>query len=185
MRKSKIVQFPRFILSTNMLYSTYYYHQLLIALLTFPNSQLIYHSTSRIEITFFSFFCFASRSCFFFSRRLSIELNPYMVMASSPLSSLANKSSTNPESYSLATRYFKTSSIPETSTECAERTRLHLLPPQSNYSMAARISSSFFSVSSCLTVTIIFFFGYNSENQRILTFSIVIDVTPGIWIMED
>ena len=46
--------------------------------------------------------------------------------------------------------------------------------------MAARISSSFFSVSSCLTVTIIFFFGYNSNSTRIITFSIVIDVTPGI-----
>ena len=37
-----------------------------------------YYKDKKKQQTFFSFFCFASLSFFFFSNRLSIELKPYI-----------------------------------------------------------------------------------------------------------
>lgn len=138
-------------------------HHELIALLTLPNSQLI----------FFSFFFLASLSCFFFSRRLSIELKPYIVIALSRTSQNMNRELTSlilvaedivheasvlhlnqPPLY--LRRQFQRHPSNERSA------RAYGLRPRKGvaYSITPRISLSFFSSSCCRTVTSILRFCY-------------------------
>lgn len=123
--------------------SDYIYHHLLIALETLSKSQL----------RFFSFFCFSSLSFFFFSKLLSIELNPYEANAWSPLS-FSNRSSTKSSSLKIAGSFFST------------KKRLSFSQSQQAYLIVSWISFSLLSSSAWRTVTTIFFFCWVSRHFK-------------------